>query len=836
MRSKYIYKIGLLLVFLLPFISFSQKTKINGRIIDAETKDPLAFVNIAFQNSKIGTTSDINGYYSIETYYATDSLVASFVGYMRLAKKVNIDKSQVIYFELQKSSVELKIIEVIGSKKDENPAHAIIRNVWRHKKANNREKLDAYNYEVYNKIEFDLNNLSEEFTNRKVYRPFKFVFQYIDSSEKKPFLPMFITETLSDFYYNKNPKSRKEVIKASKVSGMKNESISQFMGDMYQNVNIYDNYITMFNRSFMSPISNLGFFSYRYYLLDSVFVDNDWCYKIHFQPKRKSELTFVGDIWINDTTYAVKMIDAKMSGDANINFIYEFSVKQKYDQVEKEVWMLTKDELLVDFNIAKKTLGLYGRKTSTYRDFMINEPKENDFFSVAENVVFEENASNKTDEYWDKSRHEVLTDKEKAIYHMVDTIKEIPAFRTYLDIIQLVITGYHVKGLFEYGPYFTTFSFNPVEGARFRIGGRTSNKFSTRLMLETYLAYGTLDKRFKYGGGFMYFLSKKPRQFIGASYKNDVEQLGQGPNAWRQDNIIASVFRRNPASKLNGYEEFNAYFEREWFQGFSNRVDYTQRKIWPLGELVFEQTLNDGIVKDVQSFTTSEVSLLTRFAFKEKYVSGEFERVSLGTKWPVLALKYTTGLKGVLNSDYQYHKLQLVVSDKVLINPIGYSDFILETGKIFGRLPYPLLELHNGNETYSYDVTAFNLMNFYEFVSDQYISSTIVHHFNGLFLNKIPLMRKLKWREVGTIKGVLGSLEKENRTLLTMPPTISSLESKPYYEMGVGLENIFQFLRVDLLWRMSYINKDYVTTYNAARNEGAKIARWGIRGTIQVTF
>lgn len=817
--------------------SYGQTTKISGRVMDAETKQPLPFVNVAFRNSKIGTATNMDGYYTIETYYPTDSLVASFVGYRMVSKRVKKDVAQVINFELKPGSIELSEVVIKADKKAENPAHPIMRGVIEHKDANNREKLTGYQYEAYNKIEFDLNNIDDNFKQQKVLRPFEFIFDYIDTTEAKDFLPIFITETMSDYYYKKNPKSQKEIIKASRISGIKNESVSQFMGDMYQNVNVYDNYITVFGKSFISPITDFWNLTYNYYLMDSVFIGNCWCYKIRFLPKRKHELTFRGDIWVNDTTYAIKKVEATIAEDANINFVNELTVTQEYDQVEKEIWMLVKDKLVIDFSLTNQTVGFYGRKTATYRNFVLNQPKENDFFSNEENIVIEDDASDKTETYWDGARHDSLSDREKLIYHMVDTIQKVPAFKTYVDLVYMFLEGYKQWGKVELGPYFTAFSFNRVEGSRFRFGLRTSNAFSTRTMIEGYVAYGTLDKRFKYGGSFFYFLDKKPRESVFLSYKNDVEQLGQGLNAWRQDNILASVFRRNPAIKLNGFEEYIVSYEKELFAGYSNKLILSQRTIWPLerASVQFQHTEENGTVTPVKSIRTTEFSFYTRFAYQEKYVSGEFDRVSMGTDYPVVQLKYSFGIKNLFQSNYDYQRLSVIIShDDITINPFGWSDMVLEAGKVFGKVPYPLLEIHNGNETYSYDKTAFNLMNYYEFVSDEYASLTLAHHFDGMFLNKIPLLRKLMLREVALFKGVIGHLTYDSQQFLDFPLTLSSLSNKPYYEAGFGVENILKILRIDALWRLSYINRDYRHMYE--EKTGGKVQIFGMRATLQVLF
>ncbi len=809
-------------LFLVATSGFSQTTKVSGKVYDAATNEPLPFVNILFKNSKIGTITNMDGEFEIETYYATDSLMASFVGYVPQMQAVQKDKAQKLDFALEASSVDLQEFVVVATE-EENPAHPIFRKIIEHKDANNREKLEAYQYEVYNKVEFDLNNITDKFTKKRIFKPFEFIFENIDSTNGKAYLPVFMTESLSDFYFKKNPKTERELIKATKVSGIENESVSQFLGDMYQSVNVYDNYVTVFGKNFVSPIANFGMGYYKYYLLDSAFIDNNWCYKIRFMPKRKQELTFVGDFWVNDTTYAIKKIEAGVAEDANINFVNALYVTQEFDQVENEVWMLTKDQLLVDFNLTDKTLGFFGRKTTSYKDFVINKPKDEEFYKGPNNVLVADDANAKTDDFWGQARHDTLSKSELAIYNMVDSMNNIPQFRTYVDIIQLIVTGYKVMGKVEVGPYSSMYSYNPVEGHRFRLGGRTSNAFSTRLMIEGYGAYGLTDERFKYGGGFKFFVSKKPRRIVGVSVKDDVEQLGQSQNAFRQDNVLSSFFRRNPAFKLTNVEEGRLFYETEWFQGFSNTVLFRRRVMRPLGDLVYDYLDDSGEIQTLQNIKTSEVNFYTRFAYKEKFISGEFERVSLGTRFPILELNYTLGMKDFLASDYDYQKLIFRINHKVRLGPLGHMVYNIEGGKVWGKLPYPLLVLHKGNETYYYYDWAFNTMNFFEFVSDEYISAGIEQHLDGLIFNRIPLFRKLKWREVLTAKGVMGRLSAKHQDELLLLDNMYSLEEEPFGEAAVGIENIFKVLRVDGLWRLSYLDhKD--------------IVKFGIRAKLQIDF
>jgi len=801
--------------------SMGQKTIVRGKVTDASTGESLPFVNLIFLNSKIGATTDIEGNYLIETYYATDTLQARFVGYKSLKKNVKLDADQTINFELNSGDIQLKTVEITY---DGNPAHDILKRVKRNKPANNREKYDYYKYEVYNKVEFDLNNITEDFKNKKMFRKFQFVFDYVDTSGAKDYLPMFMTESLSDFYYKRDPKSEKEIIKASKVSGTSNESITQFMGDMYQKVNIYNNYISVFGRSFVSPIADFGLGYYRYYLVDSVNVDGRYCYQINFVPKQKQEPVFTGTMWINDTTYAVKKVQASINKNANINFINGFEVNQTYRKVDNQYWMLEKDELIVDFQIGEKVMGLYGRKSTSYKDFEVNVPQEEKFYEGLENVTVLKDARTKENDYWETSRHDTLSTNQKEIYEMVDSVKNVPAFRTFLDVIQLIVTGYKKQGNFELGPYFKLYSFNPVEGHRFRIGGRTSNDFSTRIMFNGYLAYGIKDEQFKYNAGLLYKINDNPRQLFEFQYKRDLEQLGQSQNAFAQDNFLSSFLRRNPNDKLTDIESYETSYERVWITGFSNKIFFKKFIMKPVGSLSYirPDPVNEGIFYPDASINTTEVSLYTRFAYKEKFVEGEFERLSLGSDYPIVEIQLGLGLQGVLDGDYNYKKLEIAVSDDINMGVYGHSDFRFTAGKIYGQMPFPLLEIHSGNETFFYDQRAFNLMNFFEFISDEYATLMFTHHFDGFFLNKIPLMQKLKWREVVAFRTVAGRLDERHKRELVLPNNIFALD-EPYVELGAGIENIFKIIRIDGLWRLNYL-------------DNPDISEFGLRGTLEFRF
>ena len=800
--------------------ALAQTTRVTGLVSDAATGEPLPFVSVAFVDSRIATTTDIDGHYAFDTYYATDSLRATSVGYLSLTRGVKRDAAQTIDFALETSRAELP--EVVVTYK-ENSAFAILRQVIRNKNVNNRAKLAAYEYENYNKVEFDLNNITEEFKKKKLFKDLEFIFEYVDTTTRKPSLPIFMTETVSDVYYRQEPRTRREIIKGNRVSGVENESITQFMGDMYQNVNIYENYLELFGKNFTSPIADGGKAHYDYLLVDSNWVGRNWCYLIRFKPKHRQQLCFTGEMWINDTSFAVRRIEGGIEPGTNVNFVQELRVRQEYEEVAREVWMLTRDELLVDLNpvrdtgeVSKRPLqGFYGRRTATYRDFVINKPRDDAFYRGMSEVVVETDPLSLGADWWDTHRHEQLSKRENDIYHMVDTMRTVPRFKTYLDIITTVVSGYYVTGPVEIGPYFNIFSFNPVEGPRFRLGARTSNAFSRRVEYQGFLAYGLKDHEFKYGLGGQGFITKEPRQLLGVNYSHDIEQLGQSTNAFRQDNLFSSAFRRTPNNKLTMVDEFRLSYEREWFQGFTTTVLMRYRTLYPRGDLEYkrlQEPLSLGPVT-VHSIRNAEIAINTRFAFREKYVSGTFRRVSLGTSWPVVELHAAYGIPRLLHSDNEYLKMVLLFSHRVTTGALGNFRYALEGGGIRGTLPYPLLILHPGNETFYYDDGAYNTMNYFEFISDRYASLWVEQHFDGYFLNRIPLLRRLKWREVVGAKALVGDLDDRHQEALLLLDLMSKLNGAPFVEASAGIENIFKCLRVDGIWRLTHRDAPRATNF-----------------------
>jgi len=796
---------------IIPYALFAQVTKIMGSVHDLQTGEAIPFVNVVIPGTTVGTLTDFNGNYALEFKHKGDSIKAFLIGYNGIIRKINRNQFQTIHFELTPQNLNLPEVTI---KYQGNPAEIIIGKVIRNKEKNNLQSFETYQYEAYTKIELDANNITDQFKNRKILKDFDFVWSYLDTStlNGKTYLPVFITETMSDVYFRKSPRSRKEIITASSISGLKNASVSQFLGNISEQVDVYKNFIPLFEKNFVSPISDFAIDYYKFYLVDSAYIGDKWCYHIMFKPRRKQELTFTGNLWITDSSFAVKQLGMQIADDANVNFINALEVEQEFEWTGNLFWMLTRDKLNADFNIldnSKKTIGFYGHRTTIYRNFQFDIPESKRFFRLPTDVFIDPNATDKSRDFWVETRPEKLSEKEEGIYTMVDSVQAVPRYKTYEDILYGLFTGYFKWGKIEIGPYSSVFSYNGIEGARFKIGIRTANRFSKKIQLGTYLAYGTYDQAFKYGGDLIYMFSKNPRRDLTASFKYDVEQLGSSPYAISTDNILASLFTRGPNNKLTMVRDYRVAYEHEWFTGLINRIHLIHREIFPLGStefIIFPDQRTDP--QFMNSIFTSEIRFDTRLSFRERFISAEFARVTISSTYPITQLSFTVGIPGVFKSDYGYQKLVLNVSEWFHFKTIGWSKYIIEAGKIWGTLPYPLLKIHDGNQSFFYDDHASNLMDYYEFASDAWLSASYTHHFDGLLFNKIPLFRKLKWREVAHLRGVYGTLSDKNATYSLFPGNLRSFSGQPYWEAGVGIENIFKVIRIDAIWRMSHLYDD----------------------------
>lgn len=808
---------------------FAQETVVSGKIIDVQSGDPIPFANVFFPGSEVGTTSDFDGFFKLKISSPVDSLAVSYIGYYKKVKKVVSGKEQVINFQLESTVTNLQEVVIFAG---ENPAYEVIRKAVKNKNRNNKKSLLAYQYETYNKIEVDLNNLTEKFKNRKIIKK---ISQIIDSAsqiagdEGQPILPLFISESLSEFYYRSSPKFTKEKILNTRISGVFVEDgnlISQLIGSSFQEYNFYQNWLLILDKDFVSPIADSWKLYYDYDLLDSVYVGDHFCYRLDMRPRRAQDLAFTGTIWITTDTYAIKQIDVGINKSANLNFVEKLKIQQELAPTNEGPWLPLKTRVLIDLaELTNWSSGMLAKFYTSSKNWVINEPQNLKFYDPPIEVA--EDSKMQDEAFWITNRHDSLSPTELEIYSMIDTIKNIPVVKSQMEILNILTYGYKDIGKLDIGPIFNSYAFNSVEGHRFGMGLRTNVDFSKKWVIKGALAYGTKDQDFKYKTGISYIISRRPWTRVGVEHNREIEQVGLEAEELENNSIFYNANRFGDLRRPFIQATTRLHFQTEIKKGISQKLVFKNQSFDPLFDFQYYKasTSLESEVKD--DFRISEVSLQTRFAKDEVFLQNENERLSVATgKWPVVTVNYTYGVKGLLGGDFDYHKFTLGVRQNVKTGFLGRSQYDLFAGKIVNPLPYPLLKVHIGNETPFFTSAAFNLMNNFEFVSDTYAGLKFQHFFEGFITNSIPLMKKLKWRLVASGNILYGSASEENFNLIPdqnkeggVIPKFNSLETgKPYIEVGYGIENILKFIRIDAFHRLTYLDNPNVSKFGVKVN------------------
>lgn len=818
------------LISLQVYPQVQEKTIISGTVTDANTGDPIPYVSVLLKGTTVGTITNNNGNFNIETTVQVSEIRFSFLGYEAETRDIKRGVAQTVNVRLKLSSITLDEVTVKPGRREyrnkNNPAVELIQKVIDHKSLNRKEAYNFLAYEKYEKIQFAVSNVTDKFKNSELFSRYKFIFDNIDTTKRigNDVLPVYIKETVSDLYYRKEPEVTKEIIRAEKNLNLEeyldNKGISANLNYLYQDINIYDNETLFLSNKFLSPIANTAPAFYRYYIRDTISVKDMKCIKLFFEPRNRADFLFHGNLYITmDSSYAVREIDMGINSHMNIDWINDISIKQDFDQFGNNLWLRSKEEISFDAGIAKNALGLYAQRTVSYNKYRINEPIDNRVFDGPE-VSERIDPASLNNGFWEVNRQVPLSKSERQIYSIVDSVKKVEAFKRQMNIVILLATSFYNFGKVEIGPVASFYSFNSVEGTRFRFGGRTTPDFSRKITFESYGAYGLKDRIFKYNGGITYSLTPRtiyqfPVKSVKLIYQKDTKIPGQELQANQGDSFFLS-FKRGADDKLWLNRTFKLEFLNEFDNHFSYLLGYNYTRQVPEGNLNFTYQGEAGNPEKINSINISEAYLNLRYAPNETFYQGKMYRAPNPSKYPVIQLNITGGSKKI-NNDFDYLKLQMNISRRYYISIVGYTDVILEAGRIFGTVPYPLLFIHKANQTYTYQKYSYNLMNFLEFVSDKYVSLNVDHSFNGFILNKIPLLRKLKFREIVTCKIVYGGLDKSNNpayhsdlfrfpadednTLLTY-----TLEKKPYIEAGVGLSNIFRIFRVDLIRRFTYLD------------------------------
>ncbi len=810
----------------------------------------MSFIAVSFVGTTIGVNTDAQGKFSIQSDKPVTKLRASFLGYQNAVFNVTPGKDQVINIRMTPVAAELQEVVVKSGKKPkyrnkDNPAVELIRKVIENKEKNRPTSYDYVEYKEYDKMQFSLSNVSKTASQKKGLRKYAFVLDNRDSTTVpgKSLLPVFLDEKLSQYYYRKDPEKEKTITLGQKTvnfgGAIDNEGLTIYFKHMYYKVDIYSNVVFLMTTNFLSPIANSAPTFYKFFITDTVVVNNQKLVELSFTPRNTTDVLFVGKIYITlDGNYAVQRADLTINKNINLNFVNTMSVNLEFEQNPDGRYHLSKSTTLADFGFNRSKNGaLFGIRTIVYKNYILNKALPDSAYKNQEEAVPEE-AKNRSEQFWAQNRLDTLSTAESKVYKNVDSLRNMPSFRRTLDIATLILAGYKDFNWFEVGPANTFYSFNPVEGLKLRIGGRTTPALNKRYYFETYAAYGFKDEKWKYFLSATYSLNDKsiykfPQNYIRASVQNDTKIPGANLQFVQEDNFLLSFKRGNNDKYL-----YDLSYRLDYIHEFENHFSYSfglnRLGQTPAGSLYFINVDNNNQPQNINRLISTDFTVGLRYAPNEQFYQGKIYRVPIPSKSPVFSLDYDAGLKNVLGSQYNYQKLHARIDKRFYLSQLGWSDVTVEGGRTFGQVPYPLLNIFRANQTYAYDIYSYNLMNFLEFVSDRYASLNIDQHFNGFFFNKIPLLKKLKWRETASLKAIYGGLGSQNDPSLhpslyqfpvtsTGQPITYALGKTPYMEGSVGIENIFKFVRIDLVRRFTYLDHP-------------DVSKWGIRTLVQFNF
>lgn len=805
---------------------YAQQTVVKGSVSEKGRNEPMPFVSVAFKGTTVGMTTDFEGNYSIKTTLPVDTLVASFLGYKTVLIPIKRGQVQTINIEMEEHSQVMREAVV---KAGVNPALRIIDRAVAMRKYNDFANLSSYEYTSYNKVDVSMNNISEKMKSNKLLQPLGKLFDtayQMKNEDGKYILPVFISETQSKYYYQANPIKSKEIITANQIMAFgvnQGSYVIDMMGSSLLQFNFNENWMRVLVKDFVSPISANSHNFYWYTLRDSIDIDGLKCYEIKIQPKRESDLGFIGTIWIADSTYALRRIVADISPNANLNFIKRLKIQQEQLPTSAGPWLPVKTRIIVELSrVTESTSGFVSKMYRSNSNVVVNQPKPEKFFDV--NIDREEGHLDKDSGFWENIRPEKLTSTEKQMHNMIDSVKGLPVVKTYTDVIRLLSEGYYRHGKIDWGPYVFLANYNQVEGFRTRFGLKTNLNFSKTWFYQGYLAYGFGDEKFKYGGSVERILNHRKWTTAAVSFKNDYDILGvNDPSSTPivnfgsgASNVFAALNFGSDLTRINQTIDYRAIYLKQLSRDWTIRLIAQNTYFKPLGEFSFGYKVDDSqteVPENIRSnFSYTAATVDIRYAYKEVLIAKGNARLRLKlSKAPVTTFSYQRGFKGIAGGNFNYDKIRINLNQHITTGFLGNADYSLTAGKVFGKLPYPLLEVMRGNNTFIQSDNNFSLMNLYEFAADEYVYFWYVQHFEGLLFNRlpIPVFRKWNLRNYAVAKAAFGSISDANKNLHAKSlVNINSLSfnNEPYIELGYGVENIFRIMSIGMVHRLTHLN------------------------------
>ena len=831
----------LFIVFCLSIVAFvSINAQITGEIVD---KDGYAipYASAMYKGHHIATASDMNGAFTIERHEGW-TLTISSVGFRSQTIKIDASTPSHLKIVLKEDSKSLNEVIVKSkrarySRKD-NPAVALMRRVIAAKSKTHLDNHDYYQFNKYQKITLSMNDLQPKDLETGMFKKSSWLLDQIETSpyNNKLILPLSVDETVTQHVYRKNPKTEREIVMGQKTEGINKviqtgEIINTLLKDIFTDVDIYDDYVRLLQYPFTSPIGKTAISFYRYYIQDTVYVDRDLCYHINFIPNNQQDFGFRGDLYVlADSTLHVKKCTMTIPARSDVNFVENMKIEQEYTRLPDGDWVLTKDDMFAELKLNKLFNKLLVVRTTRLNDYAFDE-LPNKLFKGKAKVRHEADAMIRDEAFWEQYRTVDLTRGETSMNSFIHKMQQSKGYKWVIFGVRAFLENYVETGStntpskFDIGPVTTMVSSNFVDGLRFRLSGRTTANLNKHWFWSGYYAYGSKSHKHYYSSEVTYSLNKKknlpfefPQRNITFETSYDIMSPSDKFLRHNKDNIFMA-FRTQKVQQMYFYNRQKLSFDYETDWGFSFNTSLKAESNEPTGNLVFKrmpassQILTDPFVDKIR---TTELAVGIRYNPGQTYMNTKQRRWPVNLDSPEFKLSHTMGLSNVLGGQYQFNRTELGVYKRFWMGSWGYVDTHLNGGIEWNKVPFPLLIMPPVNLSFFEHENTFSMMKNMEFLNDRYAFWSVAWDLNGKILNRLPLVKHLKWREYVAFKGMWGTLtDKNNPRLLTqnatdellfeLPSTTQLMDKKvPYMELVVGVHNIFKFFAIDYVHRFNY--------------------------------
>lgn len=850
-RRKHICRLLLsLTLFIVSCVTVSAQM-VSGYVKDSLTNEAVSYMAVYYDGTSVGTMTDDNGYFSLKAQPNQNELTFAAVGYRTKKVAIVAGREQTLNVIVTPDNITLTEV-VIKPKREKyskknNPAVELMRKVIAHKNLQDLSSNEYYQYDVYQKMTSSINDITPDMFDKGIFKKMPFLVDQVQPSPEtnNMILPLSVQETATKIIYRKEPESKKTIIEGATSSGIDKlfstgDNLGAALKDVFTDINIYDNDIDLMHLRFVSPLSSTSAISfYKFYIMDTVMVDGQQCIDLSFVPHNSQDFGFTGHIFVlNDSTYAVKRCTMNLPKNTGVNFVESLSVTQEFLQLPNGQWVIKNDDMIVELYVVKALQGFMVRRQTKYENYSF-DPINPRLFKLKGDVVRMNDYSMKDDEFWAEKRQVPLTKQESTLDLFIKKLTAIPGVNWIVFIAKAFIENFvelswdGKPSKFDIGPINTMFTSNYVDGFRLRLSGQTTGQLNPHLFLSGYVAYGFKDEKFKYMAKAEYSFDKKkflareyPKHSIAVSYQYDVMSPMDKFLSTDKDNVFVSL-KASTVDQMSYVRAIRVVYEREFLSGFSFKLSADHKKDTPTGNLFYiPNTLANDPANAIKSITTAEFGVNLRYAPGETFINTKQRRRPLNLDAPVFTLSHQVGIKGFLGGDFNYNYTEAGIFKRFWLKSWGKVDINVKGGIQWNKVPFPLLIMPEANQSFVTQKNTFSLINNMEFLNDRFVSLMIDYDMGGKFFNRIPGLRRLKWREAFGFKMLYGKLSDKNNpykntddpSIFRFPerngePTSFVMGNKPYMEFYVGIHNIFKLVHIDYVRRINYLGNPDVNKH-----------------------